>query len=204
MGLAALSQPKKVLWDARHQSYLARILPGEFHVSEEGEAIATVLGSCVSACVRDRGTGVGGMNHFMLPLWSVGSSEVWTRLDEGAALRFGNYAMEALLNALLARGAHRGDLEVKLFGGGRMFDSNTDIGAANARFATEYVRDEGLELVATDLGGDSPRQLVYFPVTGRARVRRLPPLARQQVRGREMQLARELEAKPTSGGVELF
>ena len=54
-------------WDTKHNIFAAKILPGEFYVSLHGELITTVLGSCVSAGVRDKVSGIGGMNHFMLP-----------------------------------------------------------------------------------------------------------------------------------------
>lgn len=59
-------------WDSVHQAAAAKLLPGEYYVTVEDEIIVTVLGSCVSACIRDPIRGIGGMNHFMLPISQQG------------------------------------------------------------------------------------------------------------------------------------
>lgn len=134
-----------------------KILPGEYYVTRSNEAITTVLGSCIAACIRDPVTGIGGMNHFMLP-------------------RCGSHAMQSLVNGVLKLGAHRDRLEVKLFGAGRILAAITDVGARNIEFIRNYCKSEGLRVVAEDLGDICPRQVAFFPATGRARVRHLKPL----------------------------
>jgi len=54
-------------FDSQFNIDAAKILPGEYYVTSRDMLLVTVLGSCVSACIRDRVTGAGGMNHFMLP-----------------------------------------------------------------------------------------------------------------------------------------
>src|SRR3546814_17552106 len=76
----------------------------------------TLFRSCVSACIRDRRKGIGGMNHFMLPE-SFASEAAHAN---GRAERYGNIAMEQLINSLLKAGADREQLEVKVFGGGQI------------------------------------------------------------------------------------
>ena len=101
------------------------LIQGEYRVVDcEHTVVSTILGSCVSACLRDPVAGIGGMNHFLLP----GSNE-----SEG--VQYGAYAMEVLINALLKSGARRDRLEAKLFGGARMVKGLIDIGQQNALFA---------------------------------------------------------------------
>ena len=177
-----------------------KILPGEFYVTQENERIETVLGSCIAACIRDPIAGIGGMNHFMLPVDKNTSS--MTELSE--ANRYGNYAMENLVNALLSKGARRERLEFKLFGGGRIMSSMTNIGWYNIGFAFDYVYTEGFKLVAQDIGDVFPRKVIYYPNSGRARVRRLNPMHNQSLAAQENQYIHNIEAKPVEGDVELF
>src|SRR3546814_1960383 len=93
-----------------------KILPGEFQVTSEDIVLVTLLGSCVSACLRDPLAGVGGINHLMLPeAEALGSSSA----------RYGAYAMAVLINELLKRGARRERLEAKVFGGGKVIKGMT-------------------------------------------------------------------------------
>lgn len=177
-----------------------KILPGEFYVTQDNERIETVLGSCIAACIRDPIAGIGGMNHFMLPVDKNTSS--MTELSE--ANRYGNYAMENLVNALLSKGARRERLEFKLFGGGRIMSSMTNIGWYNIGFAFDYVYTEGFKLVAQDIGDVFPRKVIYYPNSGRARVRRLNPMHNQSLAAQENQYIHNIEAKPVEGDVELF
>ena len=118
-----------------------KVLPGEYYVtSKSDEVLVTILGSCVSACIRDRITGVGGMNHFMLAQSKSGS---WGSASQST--RFGNFAMEKLINELLKAGCSRSSLEIKLFGGGNVIDSSTAVGTDNAEFAVRYLEAEGCD-----------------------------------------------------------
>jgi len=144
-------------WDVEPRK--VHVIQGEFHVSDGDDVImTTILGSCVAACMRDPVARVGGMNHFLLP----GATG-----DEG--LRYGVQSMELLVNALLRRGARRERLEVKLFGGARLLQGLTDVGAQNARFAERFVADEGLTFAGGSLRGDRARRIQYWPASGRAR-----------------------------------
>ncbi|BAU56363.2 chemotaxis protein CheD [Halorhodospira halochloris] len=163
--------------------------------------VVTTLGSCVSACVRDRRLAVGGMNHFMLPLRG-GAGRVNDPLSESA--RYGNYAMEQLINRIMALGGKRSDLEVKLFGGGRVLDAVTDIGKRNIEFAREYIATEGLRLLSEDLGGDYPRKVQYFPESGRARSKKLYTTRNNTVVRREEHYLHEIDESPKAGDIDLF
>jgi chemotaxis protein CheD len=139
------------------------IVQGEQFVSEDPNiCIATLLGSCVAACLRDPVANVGGMNHFLLP----GSD---SPRGEAADLGIGVHAMELLVNALLAHGARRERIEAKLFGGARVVAGLTAVGEKNAKFAEEFLRREGIQHVGGSLRGDAGRRLQYWPVSGRAR-----------------------------------
>ncbi len=177
-----------------------KILPGEFYVTSDNERIETVLGSCISACVRDPIAGVGGMNHFMLPVDknSTGQSELT------GANRYGNYAMENLVNSLLQKGAKRERLEFKLFGGGRIMSSMTNVGWYNIGFAFDYIYTEGFKIVSQDIGDIYPRKILYYPLTGRVRVRRLNAMHNQTLADQENRYIHNIESKPVEGDVELF
>jgi chemotaxis protein CheD len=139
------------------------LIQGEYQVVDDPDRIlATVLGSCVAACLRDPEAGVGGMNHFLLP----GDAE---SSRAGEAERYGVHLMELLVNDLLKQGARRDRLEGKLFGGARMLEGLSDIGAKNAAFAKRFLMNEGIRIVAEALGGTRGRRVEYFPVSGRAR-----------------------------------
>ncbi|WP_319557956.1 chemoreceptor glutamine deamidase CheD [Thiomicrorhabdus sp.] len=178
-----------------------KILPGEFYVTRANERIETVLGSCISACVRDPIAGVGGMNHFMLPV-DRKLSQNPTELSD--ANRYGNYAMENLVNALLAIGAKRNRLEFKLFGGGRIMGAMNNIGWYNIGFAFDYVYTEGFNLVSQDIGDIYPRKVLYYPADGRVRVRRLNAMHNRSLAEQENNYIHRIESKPIEGDVELF
>jgi len=177
-----------------------KILPGEFYVTRSNERIETVLGSCIAACVRDPISGIGGMNHFMLPINKNSSSN--SELSD--ANRYGNFAMENLVNAILSQGGKRERLEFKLFGGGRIMSSMTNIGWYNIGFAFDYIFTEGFKIVSQDIGDVYPRKVMYYPNSGRARVRRLNPMHNQELAAQENSYIHTIESKPVEGDIELF
>jgi chemotaxis protein CheD len=191
-------------WDAEHGTFSARLMPGEYYVTGHSEVITTVLGSCVSACIRDSRLGFGGMNHFMLPLDGSQGQSAWGAVAS-AATRYGNVAMERLINDILKMGGRRENLEIKLVGGGRVLaDMTTDIGARNIDFVRHYVAAEGFKVMGEDLGDIHARRVVYFPQTGRMRVRKLTGGRDETLAARERQYLRQLDTKPVEGDVELF
>ena len=187
-------------WDNRNQCFAAKILPGEFYVTRSDEAVVTSLGSCVSACIRDRVFGIGGMNHFMLPE-AAAHTEVHAG-DLTDAARYGSFAMEQLLNEIFKAGGRRENLEIKLVGGGRVIASMTsDVGGKNIRFAKEYLTKEGLEILGEDLGGTWPRRVMYYPATGKVRVKKLRG---QQVLVEERAYQEQISHEHIEGDIELF
>ena len=191
-------------WDAKAERWTAKVLPGEYFVTAHDEVITTVLGSCISACMRDPVVGIGGMNHFMLHEDQSQGRSDWLDPVAGLATRYGSYAMERLVNDLMKLGAHRDRLEVKLFGGGRILASLTDVGRRNIVFARKWLAAEGLRAVAEDVGDVVPRWVMYFPATGKVRVRHLRALDDAGVGDRECAYLRSLRTQEPSGDVELF
>lgn len=190
-------------WDKRMNQPAAKIMPGEFYISRSGEMIVTVLGSCVSACIRDKQLGVGGMNHFMLPIQSGDSSAAWS--GDGMAARYGNWAMEYLINEILKLGGTRRNLEIKVFGGGNVLKNMTDVGQRNIDFVRKYIYEENFDVIAEDLGGEYARKVLYFPDTGAVKIRKIREAPNDTILRREQEYSRGLIDKPDrSGGVELF
>ena len=190
-------------WDNVHECVTAKILPGEYYVTCRDEMIATVLGSCVSACVRDRVFGIGGMNHFMLPVDRSGAGGSWETSGIDASTRYGSHAMERLINDILKHGGARRNLEVKVFGGGKILAQLADVGLKNIDFVRSYIADEGLDLVASDLGDVYPRKVYYRPATGKVYVKRLLKIKNDTIFEREKAYQREL-VRPPEGDVTLF
>lgn len=189
-------------WNDTYGVYAARLLPGEYYVTVNDEGVYTTLGSCISACIRDRVSGVGGMNHFMLP--ASAEADSWKSTSLSAATRYGNFAMEHLINDILKSGGKRQNLEVKLFGGGRIMVNMTDVGKRNIEFVRDYLATEGLRVTAEDVGDVYPRMVVYFPATGKVKVKRLRSLHNNIILEEETRYISTVESKPVGGEVELF
>ncbi|MFN0304645.1 MAG: chemoreceptor glutamine deamidase CheD [Burkholderiales bacterium] len=177
-----------------------RVLPGDYFVTDEEIGIITVLGSCVAACLWDEGSGLGGMNHFMLA--DGGANDE----SGGAPARYGLYAMEVLINDLLKRGARRSKMKAKLFGGGAVIRGMTtmNVGDRNAAFALEFLRTEKIPLVGQDLREAYARKVAFMPKSGRAMVKRIDPNADSSVVELERKYVTTLAKKPVGGDIELF
>lgn len=190
-------------YDNRFNAQALKVLPGEYLATDRDVMLVTVLGSCVSACMRDPLAAVGGMNHFMLPeAESESRNSSW--VNESA--RYGGYAMEILINELLKRGATRSRLEIKVFGGGAVLPGFTvnNVGQRNGEFVLNYLRAEGLNLSGQDLFDVYPRRVHYFPRSGKVFVKRLPSANDIEVLASEKLYRSRLAESPTQGSVELF
>lgn len=188
-----------VYYDRTFACDAAKILPGEYYYTGRDMLIVTVLGSCVSACIRDRVTGLGGMNHFMLPDGG----------DTGpvsASMRYGTYAMEVLINDLLKAGARRDSLEAKVFGGGAVLRGFTamNVGERNAAFVTSFLKTERIPVMAEDLNDVYPRKVYFFPRTGKVLVKKLMQTHNDTLARRELDYASRLKVTPVAGDVDLF
>ncbi len=188
-----------VYYDRTFDCEAAKILPGEYYFTGRDMLIVTVLGSCVSACIRDRVTGLGGMNHFMLP--DGGDSG-----PVSASMRYGGYAMEVLINDLLKAGARRESLEAKVFGGGAVLRGLTamNVGERNASFVTSFLKTERIPVLAEDLNDVYPRKVYFFPRTGKVLVKKLMQTHNDTLARRELDYAKRLKVEPVGGEIDLF
>ncbi|WP_305042770.1 hypothetical protein [Geoalkalibacter sp.] len=150
-------------FDRTFQRPAVKIQQGQLLVTAEDLLITTVLGSCVSVCVRDRVRGLGGMNHFMLPGEKTGDHSP----------RYGEPAMDQLLDRYLEAGGRVEHLEVKVFGAGRINRSLPDVGKKNVEFALAYLKRHKLALAALDVGDTFPRKVCFSPRCGRVFVKTL-------------------------------
>lgn len=175
----------------------AKLHPGDYYITREKEMITTVLGSCVSACIYDPSLGIGGMNHFMLPVGNSGNG------DEDSA-RYGLFAMESLLNELYKAGCRKANLRFKLFGGGQILKDMSDIGGRNVSFAKTFLSKEGFKLESSDVGLIYPRKVNFFPHNGSAMVKRLEHMHNTTIWDREQNYALKINRRKIGGEIELF
>ncbi len=189
-------------FDPLQKLWTTKILPGESHVCEAGidEMVVTTLGSCIAACIRDPATGIGGMNHFMLP--SSGNGD-WA--GASASMRYGNFAMEYLINEILKRGGRKETLEIGIYGGGNILDAtSTDVGDQNIKFVRDYLKLEGYKIKGEDVGGPWPRKVYFHPLRVRVVVKRLSSLSNDTLQKREKEYGSKLKPEAIEGDVELF
>ena len=182
--------------------WVVKVLPGGSHVtvdSDGTELISTVLGSCVTACIWDPLLGIGGMNHFMLPHDDEG---VWG--GASLAMRYGNHAMESLVNQLLKAGCDKNRMQVKFFGGGNVMQRMRGVGDQNADFARRYAEAENLNVVAWDLGGDRGRRIMFDPQTGKVWRKFLSTSALGEVAEAETSLRKAPPLREKKTNIELF
>jgi len=173
---------------------------------EEDLTFSTILGSCISACIRDVEARVGGMNHFLLAEPSGNARDRY-----GASARYGAFAMEQLINKVLTRGSGRkANLEIKVFGGGLINAALTDVGAKNIEFVREFLGNEGYSLAGEDVGGAYARRVMFKPHSGRAFVKRLDSSAAANVANEELSVVRSRVAaapapsRAPTDDIELF
>lgn len=190
-----------IYFDRSFNLEAAKILPGEYYVTGRDMVLVTVLGSCVAACIRDYHSGIGGMNHFMLP-----DSAADDNSPMGTSARYGTYAMEILINQLLKLGARRINLEAKVFGGGNVLKGLTvaNVGQRNADFVMEFLNTEKIRVVAQDLVDIYPRKVYYFPNSGKVMVKKLRTLHNSTIFSREKDYSTRLQKSKVEGDVELF
>ncbi len=203
--LAALrARPRKAgeasffFWDAHFKLECVKVLPGEFFVDSQDILITTTLGSCIAACLWDRERHIGGLNHFMLPEGPADGS--------GASSgRYGAFAMDQLIGEMVKRGANRGSIEAKVFGGGSIIDgmNSIQIGERNTQFVLDYLRTERIPVVSKDVLDVYPRKVAFLPKSGKAMVKRLQPTSAAAVVAQE-QAARKQVVAPAGGSIDLF
>jgi len=196
------SRPRKAgeagfFFHDQHFKYnAAKVLPGEYFVANEDVLIMTVLGSCIAACIWDSRLRIGGMNHFMLPEGGADTSG-----------RYGSYAMELLINELVKLGSSREYMQAKVFGGGAVISGFTtmNVGERNTKFVMDYLATERIPVVSKDVLDIYPRKVVFFPVSGKAMVKRLAHAHPETLETQERQGVATKVVQTTAGGsVDLF
>lgn len=141
------------------------LLPGDYHVSRNEIVIRTILGSCVSVCLYDPLRNIVGMNHFLLSGTTHGRNKHFCPTEAG---RYGTHAMELVINGMLQLGAKKEDLRAKAFGGASLLPVRSSrsgfatVGEINSRFVVEFLQDEMIPLVASDLGGYEGRAIRFY------------------------------------------
>ena len=188
-------------FDKSFNSQAVKLLPGEYYVTDKDMLLVTVLGSCVAACIRDCYSGIGGMNHFMLP---DGGGDAGSPLN--ASARYGTYAMEILINQLLKLGARRCNLEAKVFGGGNVLDGLTvaNVGPRNADFVLKFLQTEKIRVIAKDLVDIFPRKVYFFPKNNKVMVKKLRNIHNYTISQREKDYRQRLRKVDSDGDIELF
>jgi len=189
-------------FDRNFDTNAAKIGPGEYYFTDQNMLIVTVLGSCISACIRDTVVGIGGMNHFMLPQGK--KADIDSPVSE--SMRYGNYAMEVLINQLMRNGAKRENLEAKIFGGGNVLRSFTtnQVGDRNAAFVKKYLKDEGIAITSEDVLDVFPRKVYYFPKTGKVLVKKLKQMNNYTLVKREEAYSSKFKTNEVAGDIDLF
>lgn len=164
------------------------------------DPLATLLGSCIAVCLYDPVSRIGGMNHFMLPILPRSAH------SEIDALLAGDYNMEALLNALLGRGARKQRMVAKAFGGGSTADNALNgfsIGERNSEFTRNWLEREKIPLLAADFAGPWARKVLFVPETGDAYCRRVTTVkAGSRLVAEEVAYARSLVKPATPARAE--
>ncbi len=189
----------KRFYDVKEKVTVIKIFAGDLYVSTKpDEMVSTILGSCVSACIRDPHAGVGGMNHFLLP-----GNEFSDTTDMNSA-RYGVFAMECLINGILKAGGRKERLEIKVFGGGNVINNSARIGSKNAAFIRNFLDKEGFRDVSQDLEGELPRRVHYYPSTGKVMVRLLQRREDLVVIEEEADYERRISSKAVESNIELF
>jgi len=141
------------------------LYPAALFAPREPHIINTILGSCVGVCFHDPTMNIGGMAHYMLPLWN----------GEGlASPKYGNIAIERLLEKLKSFGSKKYNIKAKIFGGGEVIESHAPyfyIGQRNIEIAEEMLGDMKIPIVASSTSGKMGRKLIFNTYTGEVRQR---------------------------------
>lgn len=157
-------------FDNHFHKEVVTIYPGEFYSTKGNEMISTVLGSCVSVVLYDEVNHVGGINHFMLAKDSkiTDDSSEEKKTEDKRLGKFGEYAIDLLIDDLKKKGGVVSNFEAKVFGGGNIFnmpDIDTQVGNVNSKFAFEYLKKLKIPVIKSDVGGVLPRKIFFDPET---------------------------------------
>ncbi|MCU7836452.1 MAG: chemoreceptor glutamine deamidase CheD [gamma proteobacterium symbiont of Taylorina sp.] len=198
---------EELYWDHRFKRHTIKLLPGDFDVVNGEEMLVTVLGSCIAACIRDIKNGIGGMNHFLLPAdkkLNNGNAHQLNTYDSDAT-RYGDLAMEQLINNIISMGGRRENFEAKIFGGARMFKATlSNVGQQNIEFVKDYLKTEKIRLVSNDTAGTQARKVYYIPSTGDVFLNRITRVNNNTIEEREKQYLTEAKSADTNADITFF
>ncbi len=139
------------------------LYPAALYASKAPTKVSTILGSCVAVCLYDPFLKIGGINHFMLPYWN----------GQGlASPKYGNIAIEKLIEKMLSLGSLKSNLKAKVFGGGEVIETNITqfhIGERNIKVAIEMLQEFNIPVVAKSLGGKLGRKIEFTTDSGEVR-----------------------------------
>ncbi|MFC3093400.1 chemoreceptor glutamine deamidase CheD [Alteromonas sediminis] len=169
-------------YDRYFQRQAVKILPGEFYATAEKTLIVTVLGSCLSVCLRDPLTAICGMNHFLLPFeYSAGAT---TKKNQ---FQYGDVAVGKLITEMVKLGASESHIEAKVFGAANLMQglNMSNVGQSSADFVLAYLRYKEIPLIASDLLDQFPRKVYFFPETGEVKVKKIKNLNNTTILDRE-------------------
>jgi len=201
----ATIQDEQLYWDHRFQRHTIKLLPGDFTVVNGRQMLVTVLGSCVAACIRDSQRAIGGMNHFLLPYEkNRGTARKWNDY-ESESTRYGDLAMEQLINKIISLGGQREYLEAKIFGGAKMFNVHlSDIGRQNIEFVMQYLKTEKIKIASEDTGGIHARKIYYIPANGDVFLKRITETYNSTIEQREKRYMNEVKQTRTTAEISFF
>jgi chemotaxis protein CheD len=136
------------------------LYPSTLFASREPVVVNTILGSCVAVCFYDTYLQFGGINHYMLPFWN----------GQGlASPKFGNIAIEKLLEKMKALGSSQSNIIAKVFGGGNIIEATTAqfmIGDRNIAVAMDMLKDLKIHIISQSVGGNLGRKIQFDTSTG--------------------------------------
>ena len=188
-------------FDSHFNKQVVTILPGEFFSTTKPVLISTVLGSCISIALYDPTLKLGGLNHFMLP--TTNKCREISFEEQG---RYGDFAMELLINDMLSKGSRKENLKAKIFGGGNVLDNGgynkNRTGLNNISFALDYLQTEKIPVLANDTGGIFPRKIFYDPQSFKIYLKRIQrsDLALKEINKREAVYKEEIQKEQTQAG----
>lgn len=175
---------------------LVTIFIGEYYVSREPIVISTLLGSCVAACLYEPDKKIGGMNHIQMP----GKADL---ANFNASARYSINAMELLINGMMKLGADREKIIAKIFGGANVIpgiSKEKAIGPEIASFVKQFLREENIKVVSSDLGGTHTRKIFLYTATGKVLLKRSHSMKSSRILKEEEQkyrLLKEEISKPS-------
>lgn len=136
------------------------LYPGMMFAKNGQYIITTILGSCVSICLWDPILRIGGMNHYLLPLWN----------GEGLPTpRYGNVAIAMLIEKMISLGSRRDTIKAKIFGGASVLENVgglLEVGSRNISLAEETLETENIGVLGYDVGGTVGRKIIFFTESG--------------------------------------